>query len=97
MEVNQLGTCLQYAVGSGQTLKLTYARGVIGVARRYQTPRRHLSRAYEPLRLGRGEFPVAEVLSKELLSIPLYLEIREDQLEAVVRAITRYFAVGRRR
>ena len=96
MEVNQLGTCLQYAVGSGQTLKLTYARGGIGVARHYPTPP-HLSRAYEPLRLGRGEFPVAEVLSKELLSIPLYPGIREDQLEAVVRAITRYFAVGRRR
>lgn len=52
----------------------------------------HLTRAYAHLGLGRGDFPVAELLADELLSLPLFPGISEAQLEAVVTAVSEYFA-----
>jgi len=52
----------------------------------------HLTGAYAHLGLGRGDFPVAERLADELLSLPLFPGISEAQLEAVVTAVSEYFA-----
>ena len=47
----------------------------------------HLSAAYAHLGYGRGAFPVTERLAREVLSLPMFPGITEQQLETVVAAI----------
>ncbi|HEY7344665.1 MAG TPA: DegT/DnrJ/EryC1/StrS family aminotransferase [Gaiella sp.] len=67
-------------------------RGV-GTGRHYPQPV-HLSEAYAWLGHGEGDFPVAERLAAESLSLPLYPGITEAQIDAVVRAVASYFGHG---
>jgi dTDP-4-amino-4,6-dideoxygalactose transaminase len=64
----------------------------IGSARHYPQPL-HLAPAYRHLGYAPGDFPVAEALSREALSLPLYPGITEAQLEHVCTAIREYFDV----
>jgi dTDP-4-amino-4,6-dideoxygalactose transaminase len=52
----------------------------------------HLQPAFRYLGYGRGDFPVAEAAAKQLLSLPLYPQITEEQQVRVVRALRQ--AVG---
>jgi dTDP-4-amino-4,6-dideoxygalactose transaminase len=63
----------------------------IGVARHYPQPP-HLSPAYVHLGYRPGDFPFAEQLAAEALSLPMYPGIRDDQVTAVVSAVKSYFA-----
>lgn len=63
----------------------------IGTARHYPEPP-HLSPAYRALGYGHGDFPVAEALAKEGLSLPIFPGITEQQLEAVALATREFFA-----
>jgi dTDP-4-amino-4,6-dideoxygalactose transaminase len=65
----------------------------ISTARHYPEPP-HLTAAYAPLGYARGAFPVAEALAREGLSLPIYPGISDEQLEAVVGAVKRYFDHG---
>ena len=47
----------------------------------------HLQRAYSFLGLGPGSFPVAERCARELLSLPMYPELRTDQVRFVADAL----------
>ena len=62
----------------------------IGTGRHYPEPP-HLSPAYAWLGHRPGQFPVAERLASECLSLPLFPGISEAQLEAVVDAVRAYF------
>jgi dTDP-4-amino-4,6-dideoxygalactose transaminase len=62
----------------------------IGTGRHYPEPP-HLSPAYRGLGYGPGDFPVAEALAREALSLPLYPGITETQLESVCAAVLSYF------
>ena len=62
----------------------------IATGRHYPEPP-HLSRAYSSLGYGPGSFPVAETLAREGLSLPMYPGMTEDEIEAVVGAISDYF------
>ncbi len=65
----------------------------IGSARHYpELP--HLSEAYAELGLRPGTFPVAESVARECLSLPLFPEIGEQQLERVCGAVAEFFARG---
>jgi dTDP-4-amino-4,6-dideoxygalactose transaminase len=66
------------------------ARG-IQTGRHYPEPA-HLSPAYRNLGFAPGDFPIAETLAREGLSLPLYPGISEAQLEAVCEAVRDYFA-----
>jgi dTDP-3-amino-3,4,6-trideoxy-alpha-D-glucose transaminase len=48
----------------------------------------HLQPAFAPLGFRKGQFPVAEQLSDEVLSLPLWPEMPVQALEQVTRAIT---------
>lgn len=63
----------------------------IGTGRHYPDPV-HLAPAYAWLGHARGEFPVAEALASEVLSLPMFPGMTEQQLDAVVTAISAYFA-----
>ena len=66
------------------------ARG-IGSGRHYPEPP-HLSEAYAGLGYRPGAFPVAEALSREALSLPLFPGMTEAQLDAVVHAVKTFFS-----
>jgi dTDP-4-amino-4,6-dideoxygalactose transaminase len=63
----------------------------IHTGRHYPEPV-HLSPAFRGLGYGRGDFPVAEALAREGLSLPLYPGITERQLEWVCRSLHDYFS-----
>jgi dTDP-3-amino-3,4,6-trideoxy-alpha-D-glucose transaminase len=65
----------------------------IGTGRHYPQPP-HLSPAYASLGYSRGDFPVAETLADEVLSLPMFPGITEAQLHAVVEAVTGFFRNG---
>ena len=60
-------------------------RGV-ATAVHYPTPL-HLQEAYRALGYAAGDFPVAEKVTQEILSLPLYPEMTEDAIEHVCSAI----------
>jgi dTDP-4-amino-4,6-dideoxygalactose transaminase len=62
----------------------------IGTGRHYPDPI-HLTEAYARLGYRAGEFPVAEALSRECLSLPIFPGITESQLGAVIDGIRAFF------
>lgn len=61
------------------------ARGV-NCAIHYPVPI-HLQKAYGFLGLGPGSYPVAERCAREFLSLPMYPELRPEQVEFVVKTL----------
>ena len=55
----------------------------------------HLTHAYEKLGHRAGDFPVAEKLAQEILSLPMYAELTSSQQERIANAI-KSFAGARR-
>jgi len=51
----------------------------------------HLQKAYTHLKLKEGDFPIAEKLAKTMLSLPIYPEITNDQVDYVVEKITEFY------
>jgi dTDP-4-amino-4,6-dideoxygalactose transaminase len=68
------------------------ARG-IQTGRHYPEPP-HLAPAYRGLGYAPGDFPVAEALSREALSLPLFPGITEEQLEWVSRSVLDYLGAA---
>lgn len=50
----------------------------------------HLQDAYQTLNLPKGSFPAAEKHAEELLSLPMYPELKSEQIEFVVSEISQY-------
>lgn len=46
----------------------------------------HLQKAYKELGYKRGDFPVSEKYCKEVLSLPMYPELRREEIEYIVKA-----------
>jgi dTDP-4-amino-4,6-dideoxygalactose transaminase len=51
----------------------------------------HLQKAYANLGYGVGDFPITERLANELLSLPIYAELRLEQISKVVMALEKLF------
>jgi len=68
----------------------------IQTGRHYPEPP-HLTPAFRNLGFGPGDFPRAEALAREGLSLPLYPGISEGQLERVCDAVRSYLGVSERR
>jgi dTDP-4-amino-4,6-dideoxygalactose transaminase len=65
----------------------------VGTGRHYPQPP-HLTDAYSHLGLRAGQFPTAERLAAECLSLPMFPGITESQLEHVVASVRAWFARG---
>jgi dTDP-4-amino-4,6-dideoxygalactose transaminase len=52
----------------------------------------HLQPAFSYLEYREGQFPMSEAASREVLSLPVYPELKDSQQMAVVRAIADFFA-----
>jgi dTDP-4-amino-4,6-dideoxygalactose transaminase len=66
----------------------------IGTGRHYPEPV-HLSPAYAWLGHRRGDFPVAEAIASQELSLPMFPGMTEEQVDAVAVAVADYFTRGR--
>jgi dTDP-4-amino-4,6-dideoxygalactose transaminase len=51
----------------------------------------HLQEVYADLGLGPGSYPEAERAAKEVLSLPIYPELTDEQIEEVAGAIARFY------
>ncbi len=58
----------------------------IGAAIHYPVPL-HLQNAYKSLGYSEGDFPVSELVSSEIVSLPMFPNLRDDQQERVVRGV----------
>jgi dTDP-4-amino-4,6-dideoxygalactose transaminase len=58
----------------------------IGSAVYYPVPL-HLQPAYASLGYRRGDFAAAERAAEEVLSLPMYAELRTEQIERVAKAV----------
>jgi dTDP-4-amino-4,6-dideoxygalactose transaminase len=61
------------------------ARGV-GTAIHYPVPI-HLQEAYASLGVKRGSLPVSESAAEEIVSLPMFPELTEQQVETVIREV----------
>jgi dTDP-4-amino-4,6-dideoxygalactose transaminase len=81
-----------YAVGLAQrdeAQKVLQAAG-IGTGIHYPVPV-HLQKAYAGLGYGAGDFPVTEQLADQFLSVPIYAELRPEQVSEVVMELEKVF------
>ncbi len=81
----------QYTIRSEQrdALQQHLAAYKIGSTVYYPYPL-HLQPLYASLGHKRGDFPHAERAAQEVLSLPMYPELRKDQIERVVEAIAEF-------
>ena len=61
----------------------------IGASIHYPLPI-HLQPAYAHLGLGEGSYPVAEACARDILSLPIYPEMTEDQVRKVVDTVQEF-------
>ena len=65
----------------------------IGSIIHYPTPN-HLLECFKDLGCRAGDLPVTEKVSKEVLSLPLYPEMRDEQIREVVQTIRSFFKLN---
>jgi dTDP-4-amino-4,6-dideoxygalactose transaminase len=51
----------------------------------------HLQEAYQYLGYKKGDFPVAEELSEQVLSLPMHTELTDEELNYIVSSIREFF------
>jgi dTDP-4-amino-4,6-dideoxygalactose transaminase len=62
----------------------------VGCALHYPLPL-HLQKCYAHLGYKAGDFPVAEKAAREVLSLPIYPELTDTQIQRVVNVIKGFF------
>jgi dTDP-4-amino-4,6-dideoxygalactose transaminase/acetyltransferase-like isoleucine patch superfamily enzyme len=63
----------------------------IGTGIHYPIPL-HLQKAYATLGYTKGDFPITERVASEIISLPLFPQLRNEQLERVVQAIEAFLS-----
>lgn len=61
----------------------------IGTVKHYPVPM-HLQKAYENLHIQEGELPIAEEISKTVLSIPMYYGMTDEEVVYVINIINNF-------
>jgi len=72
-----------------EELQAHLASSGIGTAIHYPIPL-HVQKAYEHLGYRVGDFPVAEKLASEILSLPMYPTLKPDQQQRIAEAIGKF-------
>ncbi len=63
----------------------------IGTSIHYPIPI-HLTKAFSSLGYSQGDFPVSEAMSREILSLPIFPELTDNEVEYVTRTIRIFYA-----
>lgn len=53
----------------------------------------HLQKAYKDLGHKKGDFPISEKLASEILSLPIYPELKDSQVEFISENIKKFFNI----
>jgi dTDP-4-amino-4,6-dideoxygalactose transaminase len=61
----------------------------IGTGIHYPIPL-HLQKAYQHLGYGGGDFPICETVAREIVSLPMFPQLRPEQQQRVVQAIAEF-------
>ena len=77
--------------GKRDALQQHLAQAGIPTSVYYPTPL-HLQTAYRQPGMDKGVFPVAEMLSEQVLSLPIHTELEEDQLSYICSSILKFFS-----
>lgn len=72
-------------------LRTSLAEHKIGTEIYYPLPL-HLQKSLESLGYKKGDFPISERAAEEVLALPIYPELREDEVDTVVEAIKRFYS-----
>jgi dTDP-4-amino-4,6-dideoxygalactose transaminase len=78
-------------VDNREQLQSDLAQSGIGTGIHYPVPL-HLQKAYSHLGYQRGDFPVAERVAAEIVSLPMFPQMTSMQLESIVSAVQRSVA-----
>jgi dTDP-4-amino-4,6-dideoxygalactose transaminase len=65
----------------------------VGCALHYPLPL-HLQKAYAHLGYKQGDFPIAEKAARECLSLPIYPEMTDAQIQRVAEVVNEFFKKG---
>jgi dTDP-4-amino-4,6-dideoxygalactose transaminase len=76
-------------VGDRENLMKDLATAGIGAGIHYPVPL-HLQKAYKALGYSVGDFPIVEKIAKEIISLPMYPGITEEQQARVVERISNF-------
>ncbi|QDQ41291.1 DegT/DnrJ/EryC1/StrS aminotransferase family protein [Methylacidiphilum kamchatkense Kam1] len=57
----------------------------------------HLQPCFSFLGYRKGDFPIAEKLSEEVLALPIFPGLREEEIERVVETIRQFYAQKKNR
>ncbi len=79
-------------VKNREELKNSLAGKGVGTGYHYKYPL-HLQKAYENLGYEKDDFPVTEKVMKEIISLPMYPELTNEQIDYVVNGIKDFFPV----
>jgi dTDP-4-amino-4,6-dideoxygalactose transaminase len=52
----------------------------------------HLQKSYQNLEYEKGDFPLTETIAEELLSLPMYAELSDEQIDFVCEKINQFYA-----
>ncbi len=58
----------------------------VGTQIHYPIPA-HLQQAYQDLNKGEGSFPISEIFSNQILSLPLYPELEKEKVQKVIELV----------
>jgi dTDP-4-amino-4,6-dideoxygalactose transaminase len=50
----------------------------------------HQQKAYKDDRYNDGDFPISEMLSKEVISLPMHTELTEEQLQFITSKVLEF-------
>lgn len=75
--------------GKRDELEKYLADNGIGTVKHYPIPL-HMQEAYRDLNMKAGDFPIAEEISRTILSIPMYYGMRDEQIEYVIEKLNRF-------
>ena len=77
-----------YVIRSNKRDKLQHCLNSKGISTRIHYPIPiHLQKAYEYLNYKKGDFPITENYANEILSLPMYSELTEGEIEKVCKII----------
>jgi len=82
--------CLRVRNGKRDALKAHLAGRGIGTSIYYPKPL-HLQPCFKHLGGATGSFPVAETFASEALALPMFAELKDDEVEQVIGAIADFF------
>ncbi len=95
IEANNVSIYHQYTVTVPERDKLQkfLAENNIGSAIFYPKPL-HLQECFSDLGYRPGDFPIAERLCNEVLSLPIYPELVPDQIEYIAKTVLRFYEIS---